>query len=58
MKKLKVTGYSLLINYSWAILIHYFSKSECWIELSTMVLRKMDKYYNQVKFEVFWPRLI
>ena len=47
---LKVTGYSLLINYSWAILIHYFAKSECWMEPSTMVLCKMDKYYNQLKF--------
>ena len=48
--QLKVTGYSLLINYSWAILIHYFAKSECWMEPSTMVLCKMDKYYNQLKF--------
>ena len=22
-----------------------------------MVLCKIDKYYNQVKFQVFWPRL-
>ena len=22
-----------------------------------MVLSKMDKYYNQVKFQVLWPRL-
>ena len=22
-----------------------------------MVPRKMDQYYNQVKFEVLWPRL-
>ena len=22
-----------------------------------MVLCKMDKYYNQLKFSVFWPRL-
>ena len=42
---LKVTGYSLR-----AILIHYFAKSECWMEPSTMVLCKMDKYYNQMKF--------
>ena len=46
----KVTGYSLLINYSWAILIQYFAKSECWMELSFMVLCKIDKYYYQLKF--------
>ena len=27
------------------------------MELSFMVLCKIDKYYNQVKFEVLWPRL-
>ena len=25
--------------------------------LSFMVLCKIDKYYNQVKFQVLWPRL-
>ena len=41
----KVTGYSLLI-----ILIYYFAKSIGCMELSFMVLCKIDKYYNQVKF--------
>ena len=27
-----------------------FAKSECWMELSFMVLYKIDKYYNQLKF--------
>ena len=35
-------GYSLLINYS---LIHYFVKSAGCMELSFLVLRKIDKYY-------------
>ena len=48
---IKVTGYSLLINYSWAILSHYFAKSGCWIELSFMVLCKIDKYFNQLSFK-------
>ena len=48
--QIKVTGYSLLINYSWAILIHYFPKSEYCMEQSFMVLCMMDKYYNQLKF--------
>ena len=26
------------------------SKGECWMELSIMVLCKMDKYCNQLKF--------
>ena len=37
-----------------AILIHYFAKSVGCMELSFMVLCKIDKYYNQV---IFWPRL-
>ena len=43
LSRVKVTGYSLLINYSWAISIHCFAKSECWMELSLMVLCKIDK---------------
>ena len=27
------------------------------MELSFKVLCKIDKYYNQVKFQVLWPRL-
>ena len=27
------------------------------MELLFMVLCKIDKYYNQVKFQVLWPRL-
>ena len=34
-----------------------FCKSIGCMELSFMVLCKIDKYHNQVKFQVLWPRL-
>ena len=39
------------------LFFHYFAISVGWMELSFMVLCKVDKYYNQVKFQVLWPRL-
>ena len=32
-----------------------FCKSVGCMELSFMVLCKIDKYYNQMKFQVHWP---
>ena len=36
---------------SYMYLIHYFAKGVGCMELSFMVLCKIDKYYNQVKFK-------
>ena len=43
-----------------SLLIHELSliqKVVGCMKLSFMVLCKIDKYYNQVKFQVLWPRL-
>ena len=53
--RLRATVCSLIIHE--LSLIHYFAISVGWMELSFMVLCKIDKYYNQVKFQVLWPRL-
>ena len=53
--RLRATVCSLIIHE--LTLIHYFAKSVFCMELSFMVLCKIDKYYNQVKFQVLWPRL-
>ena len=53
--RLRATVCSLIIHE--LSLIHYFAKSVGCMELSFMVLCKIDKYYNQVKFQVLWPRL-
>ena len=53
--RLRATVCSLIIHE--LSLIHYIAKSVGCMELSFMVLCKIDKYYNQVKFQVLWPRL-